>query len=65
MLYVCNCCGRKFEEDEVRTVSENVGEFWGAPAYMDYDVCPQCGSDDFDEVAEDEDSEDLENDEED
>lgn len=45
----CYDCGEIFSEDEADTKSENVGEFWGAPAYMDYNACPRCGSTEIDE----------------
>lgn len=59
MMYYCDNCGEFFDEDEFGTSHECVGEFWGSPAYMDYDVCPYCGSYDFSEC-EEEDSADEE-----
>ena len=41
--YKCNECGYEFEEP--RIVRESRGEYWGAPAYEDYPVCPACGGD--------------------
>lgn len=46
----CVNCGNSFEEDEIRTRSEYVSEFWGAPAYADVEVCPVCGSEDLEEL---------------
>ena len=45
----CYECGHIFKEEDAGTRSENVGEFWGAPAYMDFNVCPECDSDEIDE----------------
>lgn len=45
--YKCNDCEAEF--DGPREYSERVGEFWGAPAYETFCVCPECGSEDFDE----------------
>lgn len=49
-MFKCNCCGNIFEEGEEGTRREYIGSFWGAPAYKEYDVCPSCRSDDFDEA---------------
>lgn len=46
----CNDCGNYFEEYE--EVEEDRGEFWGMPAYETMYYCPFCGSEDFDEVKE-------------
>lgn len=45
--YKCNDCGCVFTDEEAGTRTENVGEFWGAPAYKDFIVCPRCDSDDY------------------
>lgn len=58
MFYRCCECGEEF--DTPATSRECIGEFWGAPAYMDFDVCPRCGSDEFEEVFETEDEEGFE-----
>lgn len=47
-MFKCNDCKEMFDTPEIR--SENMGEFWGTPAYEQYGVCPICGSDDFDEM---------------
>lgn len=51
----CYDCGEIFDEENADTVSENVGEFWGAPAYMNYNACPRCRSTDLEEYYENED----------
>ncbi len=50
----CTNCGARFEDYEVRTRSEYVSEFWGAPAYATIPCCPCCGSDEIEETDEDE-----------
>lgn len=47
-MFKCNDCKEMFDTPEIR--SENMGEFWGTPAYERHGVCPICGSDDFDEM---------------
>lgn len=49
-MYVCNDCGMFFEEDMLRINRESVGEFWGAPAYQEYGVCPYCKSTSYSEA---------------
>ena len=46
----CYDCGKIFREEDADTVSEKIGDFWGAPAYMNYNACPVCRSTDLDEV---------------
>lgn len=53
--FFCNDCENGF--DEYDEVEEDRGEFWGMPAYETMYYCPFCGSEDFDEV-EEEDEED-------
>lgn len=53
----CYDCGNVFDEEDAEIVSENVGEFWGAPAYMDYNACPNCRSTDVETYTEEEDEE--------
>lgn len=48
-MYRCLGCGHLFEDGEQKTYRENVGECHGAPAYMDYSVCPVCGEE-YEEV---------------
>jgi DNA-directed RNA polymerase subunit RPC12/RpoP len=49
-LYKCGRCGREFEEDEIRYISEFRGECWGVPSHEEIGVCPYCGDDDIEEV---------------
>ena len=44
MKYKCADCGEIFDEEDSGIRKENVGEFWGAPAYQEYNVCPNCNS---------------------
>ena len=44
-MIICGECEKRFDEEEIKTVSECVGEYWGVPAYQDYGTCPFCGSD--------------------
>lgn len=48
----CNQCGTEFEYPA--TYEECVGEFWGSPAYQTFYVCPVCGSDDYEEIEDEE-----------
>lgn len=50
-MYKCNDCGEIFYEPA--EYQENVGEFWGAPAYQTFTECPFCHSDDYEEIKED------------
>lgn len=43
--FKCYDCGAIFDEDEIVSRSEYVGEFWGSPAYQTVNYCPECGSD--------------------
>ena len=52
MPFKCYKCGETFDEPATR--SERIGEFWGTPAYMDFNICPYCHSDDVEEISEDE-----------
>lgn len=57
----CWNCKKVFNEEDAAVKSECVGEFWGAPAFMDYNACPFCNSDEVDEFdEEDEEDEDVE-----
>ena len=42
-MYYCEECKRWF--DTPSSYQECVGEFWGAPAYEYFDMCPYCHSD--------------------
>lgn len=57
-MFRCNECGKEFEEPKV--VPEYRGEFWGSPAYEDEYYCPHCGSDDYEEIRNQEEEEDKE-----
>lgn len=46
----CEDCGAYFDEDDAGTMTEQVGECWGAPAYTSCAVCPDCGSDQLEEA---------------
>ena len=52
-MYKCKSCGEIF--DEPVTKSCYLAEAWGRSIYEDYDTCPCCGSDDFDEYNEEDD----------
>ena len=43
-MYRCFECCNVFREDEIDRVREEVGEFWGTPAYEERGVCPVCHS---------------------
>lgn len=58
MIYKCGNCGRVFPDEKADTRKELVGEFWGAPAYQNILVCPDCRSDEIDEYYESEESDD-------
>ena len=49
MIYICEDCKRVFTSEQAATRSERIGEFWGAPAYTEYLVCPDCHSDEIEE----------------
>jgi hypothetical protein len=46
----CGRCGSIFNSEDADTRPELVGEFWGSPAYIEIDICPECGSDDLEEI---------------
>lgn len=48
-LFRCFDCGNTFGADEIATVKEDRGEFWGERCYENISVCPFCGSPDFGE----------------
>ena len=50
MDYICERCKRHFNSEDANTRTECIGEFWGTPAYEDYDCCPYCGSDELAEA---------------
>lgn len=42
-MYKCLNCGEEFETPGV--VKERMPDYWGSPAYQDFEVCPCCGGD--------------------
>lgn len=50
-MWKCYDCEAIFEEPAT-TYQENVGDYWGAPAYETFDCCPKCKSDNIDEIDE-------------
>lgn len=53
--YLCWECKSEIQGDDLKAVEESRGEFWGTPCYETMYVCPNCGSDDLEEIYEDED----------
>ena len=53
----CYDCGAVFQDYEAREKQEFVSEFWGAPAYANIKICPECGSEEIEEYDEDENGE--------
>ncbi len=49
---ICKNCGAVIDENELKSVSEEVGEYWGSPAYATYSVCPCCDCEDLEEATE-------------
>ncbi len=41
-MYICSECENIFSEEDLKYVSENVGECWGYPAYHRRRCCPFC-----------------------
>lgn len=54
MKVKCDNCGKTFDSDEIKIISEYMGEFWGMPAYEDFEACPYCDSYEIDNVKENE-----------
>ena len=48
--YKCEC-GHIFEGGEFVVKSEYMGECWGAPAYQDFQYCPSCGDDCYEQAS--------------
>ena len=55
--YRCCNCGKVFPCDEAEGKRIYVGEFWGTPAFDMIDVCPDCDSDELEEMEDDEEEE--------
>lgn len=51
-MLICDNCSNIFTEDETVIVKEEVGEFWGTPAYEEWSACPYCHSTDMSEYNE-------------
>lgn len=49
-MYRCNDCNKLFEEP--KQVTELMGEYWGHPAYQEFCYCPECDSEDIEEITE-------------
>lgn len=47
-MWKCEDCGKTFEDP--RYYDECVGEYWGAPAYETWAICPYCESTEIEEV---------------
>lgn len=45
-MFICMDCGHVFEEPRVE--HERMADFWGAPAWEEFGVCPNCGSVEYD-----------------
>lgn len=45
MRYYCPHCEQYFDEEELTTRQECIGEYWGSPAYETFNTCPYCGDD--------------------
>jgi methionyl-tRNA synthetase len=45
MAKICLECWKVFADDEVAHWEEQVGEYWGVPAYETVYGCPHCGGD--------------------
>lgn len=47
-MYYCQNCGAEFERPA--RCREAVGEYMGRTAYEDFEACPNCGSEEIDEM---------------
>lgn len=56
MTYRCYKCKEEFDEPDYRESNESF-EFWGSVGRQTFvtEICPSCGSEDFDEIADEED----------
>lgn len=52
---MCRCCncGKLFDEDEIKVVEEDRGEYWGIPCYEKVELSPCCDWD-FEDIDDDE-----------
>lgn len=46
MIKCCNC-GKTFEEEDLVSKLQYMGECWGTPAYESIGCCPYCDDDDL------------------
>ena len=51
--YKCDDCGATFDHDELIRKEACIGEFWGSPAYETEYFCPNCQSQDFHDLEDD------------
>lgn len=58
IVYICINCGEIFDYGDAIKRSENVGDFWGSPAYMSYDACPYCSSGELQDYEEEDEEDD-------
>lgn len=56
-MYRCNWCGELFDEPVTRSFTENLDGENGWWTYTE-EICPNCGSQDFEEAAEDDEEDD-------
>ena len=47
-MYICKDCESTFDKPD--TYRENVGEYWGTPAYQTFGCCPYCKSGEYEEM---------------
>ena len=55
--YRCCECGKIFDEEDIKVVEEDRGEYWGIPCYEQMELSPCCDWD-FEEVYEDDEEDD-------
>ena len=58
MKCICNDCEKVFDAEEMETIFESRGEYWGFPAYEEIGLCPFCHSDDIGEYEGDDEDDD-------
>ena len=57
-MYKCTECGCIFDEEDVATWEEDMGEFWGAPCTQTMSGCPRCYSTGYEVYREEDEDED-------
>lgn len=45
---ICNDCNKEFDEEELASYQECVGECFGTLYYETFQICPYCHSDNWD-----------------